>query len=173
MVTSIIKEKKSRESKLDFAADATVASLIAGAINTPVLYTLFIDKHSSLLTAIESTLWHSGKILLLGLVGVLVGGIALRILIYFLFYSQLDANEKTARTMAGGSLILLLVVLAHFHLLPSCFPHNYQTFAFYTFPMLLAFNAYTWYWNIWGASNIYFKGIQNAKECENNRFRIY
>ncbi len=171
MLTPILKEKETnREAKLDFAGDAAVASLIVGAINTPIISTLFLDQYSSVPHAIGNTVWHMGEIFLYGSIGFLVGGLALRILIYFLFYSKLDANEKTARTMAGGSLIIVLVMLAHFYLLPAFLPNDYQSFALYTFPILFAYNAYTWYWNIWGASSLYFKGIEDKKRVMKKLF---
>jgi len=163
-------KNSNREPKLDFASDATLATLFAGAINTPILFTLFVDNYTSLSSAFGFTILNMIWFLLAGMGGLFVGGLALRILIYCLFYSKKDANEKTAYTMAGGSLIIILVMLYHFHYYPSYFPNNYQSFAFFTFPMLLVFNAYTWYWNIWGASNYYFKGIENTKSMTEKLF---
>jgi len=171
MVTPIIKDKgRDKEGKLDFASDATFATLIAGSVNTSALITLLSNEYSSIIHAFGSTIWNAGELFLLGVFGFSVGGLILRILIYFIYHSNLDANEKTARTMAGGSFIFIITLLSHFYYFPSYLPNDYQIFALYVIPMLLAYNAYVWYWNIWDASNDYFRGIENVKRIVKKSF---
>lgn len=161
---------KDKEGKLDFATDATFATLIAGSINTSALITFLSNEYSSLLHAFGSIIWNACELILIGVFSFSAAGIVLRILIYFLYHSKLDSNEKTARTMAGGSFIFIITLLSHFYYFPSYLPNNYQTFMLYAIPMLLAYNAYVWYWNIWDAPNDYFKGIKNAKSMNKRLF---
>ncbi len=154
MLTPIIRDK---EAKLDFAVEAAFSAFIAGLVITPILHTFFVRKYYFLFDALVNTVHQMLDFLGTGFYKFIFGTLLFRFFIYHLIYADLDNNEKTSNTMVGGSLIIIMIVVYTFATGQLSYPYTYtfQTFVFCVSPMLVAFNSYVWYSNIWGASNAY------------------
>ncbi len=141
-----------RSDKMDFAVETAIVTLAGGAVILQMLMAIFLPTDSSYLKA---ALWLIPNILrtfLIGFPGLLVFGLAFRLMIYLLDIAPFQSKVKMLLSILAG--VALILFLEHFYI-------NFRTAfkemegAFLALSTGLSFIAAFLYWvlkrNIWDA----------------------